>query len=98
LKRQKKSIRTESKEDSSELRGYSIVRNRHLEWKTRDHYLELVEEFLEKKLSISEFCSAFCERGLLNSDVVNILESNFIMKDHFVFPSYWKKYLVSMRH
>ena len=54
----------ESEDDHLELLNYLVI------WIRRQ------EEFLEKKISISEFCSEFCDRGQLISDTVAILESN----------------------
>jgi hypothetical protein len=53
--------------------------NRHLDWEARYHYLQLLEEFMKEKIDIYEFCSTFCERGLLSSEVVGILKSNWIL-------------------
>ena len=51
----------------------------HLDWETRDQYLALLEEFLKENISISDFCSEFLDRGSLNSDSVDFLESNLIL-------------------
>jgi hypothetical protein len=75
----KKSISIESEENYPELLKYSAMLNRHLDWETCHQYLELLEEFLKENISISDFCSEFCERGSLNSDAVAILESNSIL-------------------
>ena len=75
-KREEKSI---SDTESKELFNYSAVLDRQLEWETRHQYLQLLEEFIEGKLDIGEFLIAFEERGRLNGEVLDILESNLIL-------------------
>lgn len=75
-KREEKSI---SRTESKELFNYSAVLDRQLDWETRDQYLQLLEEFIEGKIDIGEFLIGFEERGRLNGEVVDILESNLIL-------------------
>jgi hypothetical protein len=75
-KREEKSI---SSTESKELLNYSAVLDRQLDWETRDQYLQLLEEFIEGKIDIGEFLIAFEERGRLNGEVLDILESNLIL-------------------
>ena len=75
-KREEKSI---SNTESKELLNYSAVLDRQLDWETRDQYLQLLEEFIERKIDIGEFLIAFEERGRLNGEVLDILESNLIL-------------------
>jgi hypothetical protein len=75
-KREKKSI---SSTESKELLNYSAVLDRQLDWETRDQYLQLLKEFIEGKIDIGEFLIAFEERGRLNGEVLDILESNLIL-------------------
>ena len=75
-KREEKSI---SSTESKELFNYSAVLDRQLDWETRDQYLQLLEEFIEGKIYIGEFLIAFEERGRLNGEVLDILESNLIL-------------------
>ena len=75
-KREKKSI---SSTESKELFNYSAMLDRQLDWETRDQYLQLLEEFMEEKIDIGEFLIAFEERGRLNGEVLDILESNLIL-------------------
>jgi len=75
-KREEKSI---SSTESKELFNYSAVLDRQLDWETRDQYLQLLEEFIEGKIDIGEFLIAFEERGRLNGEVLDILESNLIL-------------------
>lgn len=65
--------------ESNELMNYSAMLDSQLDWETRDQYLHLLEEFLAKKIHIGEFFIAFKERGRLNEEVLNILESNLIL-------------------
>jgi hypothetical protein len=75
-KREEKSI---SNTESKELLNYSVVLDRQLDWETRDQYLQLLKEFIEGKIDIGEFLIAFEERGRLNGEVLDILESNLIL-------------------
>jgi hypothetical protein len=75
-KRGEKSI---SSTESKELLNYSAVLDRQLDWETRDQYLQLLKEFIEGKIDIGEFLIAFEERGRLNGEVLDILESNLIL-------------------
>jgi len=75
-KREEKSI---SRTESKELFNYSAVLDRQLDWETRDQYLQLLEEFIEGKIDIGEFLIGFEERGRLNGEVLDILESNLIL-------------------
>jgi hypothetical protein len=75
-KREEKSI---SSIESKELLNYSAVLDRQLDWETRDQYLQLLKEFIEGKIDIGEFLIAFEERGRLNGEVLDILESNLIL-------------------
>lgn len=50
-----------------------------MDWETRDQYLQLLKEFIEGKIDIGEFLRAFKERGQLNGEVLDILESNLIL-------------------
>ena len=76
LKHQGKSIPDELRKDFSKLRKYLVILVDHLNWETRDQYLELLNRFMEKKIDIPDFCIAFCERYKLNEEVGDILESN----------------------
>lgn len=69
----------QSKEDYSELSNYSCILNGHLDWEARDHYLELLEDFRKGKIKDLEFCFNFQNRGKLNNEVADILESNLIL-------------------
>lgn len=75
-KREEKSI---SSTELKELFNYSAVLDRQLDWETRDQYLQLLEKFIEGKIDIGEFLIAFEERGRLNGEVLDILESNLIL-------------------
>ena len=79
LKQQGKFISGESRNGYLELLKYSAMLASHLGWETRDQYVKLLNEFMEKKIDIPEFCQAFCRRSELNDEVVDTLESNFIL-------------------
>jgi hypothetical protein len=69
---QEKSISTRP----GELSRYSALLGAHLDWEARNHYLQLLEKLVEKKIDISEFSIAFEERAKLSGEVTDILESN----------------------
>ena len=50
-----------------------------LDWETREHFLQLQEKLLQNKIPVGEFCRAFSERDVLNSEAADMLESNFIL-------------------
>lgn len=69
-----------------------------MDWKTRYQYLQLLEEFVKKKIDIGEFLIAFEERARLNGEVLDILESNLILlephKKSLDFSDFIKQILV----
>ena len=73
--RQEESISTKS----DELSRYSTLLTTHLDWAACNHYLQLLEKFVEKKFDIGEFFIAFEERVKLSGEVKDILESNLIL-------------------
>ena len=79
LKQQGTSIPDELRKDFSKLRKYLIILIDHLNWETRDQYLELLNQFIEKKIDIPDFCIAFCERYKLNEEMADILESKLVL-------------------
>lgn len=74
-----RSIGIRSEANSSELLKYSCILNSHLDWESRQNYLDLLEDFKEKKIKYFEFCIDFENRGKLTSEVTRILESNLIL-------------------
>ena len=75
---QKKSLIVNS-EDSTKLLIYSTMTNGHLDWYIREHYLELLENFRKGKIQTFEFSINFEKSGKLTSDIIDILESNYII-------------------
>lgn len=55
------------------------ILNGHLDWEVREHYLKLLEEFIDGKISMGKFCSEFCKRCQLIIDMGTMLESNLIL-------------------
>ena len=70
---------SQSEEDFMELLQYSAFIEGHLNWETKDQYLELVEQFLNDKISISYFCIEFSEIRSRNCKAIFMLESSFII-------------------
>lgn len=64
---------------SGELSRYSALLSAHLDWEVGDHYLQLLEKFVGKKIYIDEFCIAFEKRVKLIGEITDILESNLIL-------------------
>ena len=81
LKRSKElnSLSIDTNKEARELSYYSALLQEQLNWETRDYYLELQEKFLKNKITIGEFCHAFPERDVSNSEAAEMLESNFIL-------------------
>ena len=79
LKQQGKVLIHESKDDFLELLGYSAVLNAQLEWEAGYYYLQLLDQLMEKKITSGEFFSKFHQKSIENSEVVDILESKFIL-------------------
>ena len=50
-----------------------------LNCKIRKYFLQLQEKFIKNKITIVEFCHAFYKRDVLNSEVVDMLKSSFIL-------------------
>lgn len=74
-----KSLSINSSEEALELSCYSALLQEQLNWKTWEYFLQLQEKFLANKITIGEFCRAFSERDVLNSEVADMLQSNFIL-------------------
>jgi hypothetical protein len=68
-----------SEQESQQLLEYSALLNIEIDWQTLNQYVELVEKFLKRNISILDFCIQFCERHLVNTNAVKMLESNFII-------------------
>lgn len=69
-----KSLSINSSEEALELSQYSAFLQ-----ETRNHFLQLQEELIANKITIGEFCHAFSERDILNSESAAMLESNSIL-------------------
>ena len=74
-----KSLSITESEEALELSGYSALLQDQLNWETREYFLQLQEKFLKNKITIGEFCQAFSERDVLNSEAADMLESNLIL-------------------
>jgi hypothetical protein len=81
LKRSKelKSLSIDSSEEALELSRYSALLQEQLNWETQEYFLQLQEKLLANKITIGEFCQAFSERDILNSEAADMLQSNFIL-------------------
>lgn len=72
-----KSLSIDASEEALELSHYSALLQEQLNWETRKCFLQLQEKLLKNKITIGEFCHAFSERDVLNSEAAEMLESNF---------------------
>ena len=79
LLKSSKDLESLSNDEIYELSLYSSLLHEQLSWETQDHYLQFQQELLTNKITISEFCQLVHERDLLNGEVTDILESNFIV-------------------
>ena len=68
-----------SDESNFKLRTYSIILTDHLNWEIQDQYLELLDKFIEKKITIFNFINAFCERYTSTQQVADVLKSNRVL-------------------
>ena len=66
-------------EFQSKLRSYSIILIDHLNWEIRDQYLELLENYMEKKSDSFNFRIRFCERYESIEKVAELLKSNRVL-------------------
>jgi len=74
-----KSLSIDSSEEALELSRYSALLQEQLNWETQEYFLQLQEKLLANKITIGEFCQAFSERDVLNSEAAVMLQSNFIL-------------------
>ena len=70
LKYLQKKVLTSTEE--TELNKYLYVLEETLDWKTKDEYVELWEQFLSGEINSFTFSSKFKERNDLNTEVFNI--------------------------
>ena len=63
----------------SKLQFYSIILMDQLNWEIKSQYLELLTQFIEKKIDILKFIIAFRERYECIEKIKNVLESNRIL-------------------
>lgn len=63
----------------SKLQFYSIILMDQLNWEIKSQYLELLTQFIEKKIDILKFIIAFRERYDCIKKIKNVLESNRIL-------------------
>ena len=61
------------------LLTYSIILIDHLNWEIRDQYLELLEDYREKKIDSFDFQIRFSERYGSVEKVAHLLQSNRIL-------------------
>jgi len=64
---------------NSQILTYSIILIDQLNWEIRDQYLELVENYREKKIDSLNFRSRFCERYESIEKVADLLKSNRVL-------------------
>jgi hypothetical protein len=62
-----------------ELSRYSCLLTNQLDWKIRDQYLSLMENFLNENISPSEFCSELTTKNCAIIDAVAFLEKHQIL-------------------
>ena len=74
-----KSLSIDSSEEALEPSRYSALLQEQLNWETQEYFLQLQEKLLANKITIGEFCQAFSERDVLNSEAAVMLQSNFIL-------------------
>ena len=78
-KRHLELLNKQGDEFTSKLRTYSIILIDQLNWEIRDQYLELVEEYIEKKIDGFNFRIRFRERYESIEKVADLLKSNRVL-------------------
>ena len=78
-KRHLELLNKQGDEFKSKLRTYSIILIDQLNWEIRDQYLELVEEYIEKKIDSFNFRIRFSERYESIEKVADLLKSNRVL-------------------
>jgi len=83
LKQEGKNIYDESREDFFALRDYRAMMISHLNWQNREHYYELIEEFLNGPINFfdNELQYQIREKYRSISDAVKRLEAELIFLD-----------------
>jgi len=67
-----------SKEES-ELSNYSSVLDSHLDWETKEEYIQLLEKLINGQIDTFKFCIEFKKRSELNCEIFDSLEANFLL-------------------
>ena len=65
--------------EKSELSKYSSVLDSHLDWETREQYIELLKKLISRKIDSFKFCIEFQKRNELNGEIFDSLEANFLL-------------------
>lgn len=78
-KRHLELLNKQGDEFKSKLRTYSIILIDHLNWEIQDQYLELLENYREKKIDSFNFRIRFCERYESIEKVGDLLKSNRVL-------------------
>ena len=78
-KRHLELLNKQGDEFKSKLRTYSIILIDHLNWEIRDQYLELLENYREKKIDSFKFRVEFSERYESIEKVADLLKSNRVL-------------------
>ena len=78
-KRRYELLNKQGDEFKSKLRTYLIILIDHLNWEIRYQYLELLENYREKKIDSFNFRIAFCERYESIEKVADLLKSNLVL-------------------
>lgn len=65
--------------EKSELSDYSSMLDSHLDWETKEEYLQLLKKFISGKVDSFKFCVEFKKRNDLNGEIFDSLEANFFL-------------------
>jgi len=63
----------------SELKAYSRMLDRQLDWETKEQYIDLLEKLISGKIDSFKFYIEFQERNELNGEIFDSLEANFLL-------------------
>ena len=82
LRQKNKLLKNEDKLKYLELKNYSLQINEHLHWSNKEHYLQLIEDFLNFKINGKIFESKFCSMvETIEKDYLLLIKNYESLKD-----------------
>lgn len=66
-------------EEELELNKYQCLLDGTLDWEVKEQYLDLLDQFISKKIDVFKFYIEFQDRTSMNIEVFDNLETNFFL-------------------